>query len=150
MKIDFHILKQQKKKEFKCNKNIKFIEGAEELIKNCIKNEINFAIVTNTSRELVTHIQSQLPLLSQVKQWIVREDYNNPKPDQECYSLAKQKYYKGEKFCIGFENSIIGYNAIKNSCQCVYFIVEKTNVIYNTIKREDVYLYPNMMINTYS
>lgn len=150
MKIDFHILKQQKNKEFKCNKNIKFIEGAEELIQNCIQNEINFAIVTNTSRELVTHIQSQLPLLSQVKQWIVREDYNIPKPDQECYILAKQKYYKGEKFCIGFENSINGYNAITNSCDCVYFIVEKKNDIYETIKREDVYLYPNMNINTYS
>lgn len=150
MKIDFHILKEQKNKEFKSNKNIKFIKGAEELIQNCIQNDINFAIVTNTSRESVTHIKSQLPLLSQVKQWIVREDYNIPKPDQECYNLAKQKYYKGEKFCIGFENSINGYNAIKNSCNCVYFIVEKKNDIYETIKREDVYLYPDMKINTYS
>jgi dTDP-4-dehydrorhamnose reductase len=150
MNLDLHTLKQQKNEEFKQNKNIKFIEGAEELIQNCIQNDINFAIVTNTSRELVTHIQSQLPLLSQVKQWIVREDYNIPKPDKECYDLAKQKYYKGEKFCIGFENSINGYNAIKNSCQCVYFIVEKKNDIYETIKREDVYLYPNMKINTYS
>ena len=150
MNLDLHTLKQQKNAEFKQNKNIKFIEGAEELIQNCIQNDINFAVVTNTSRDLVTYIQSQLPLLSGVKQWITREDYSLPKPDEECYLLAKEKYYKGEKFCIGFENSINGYNALKNSCQCVYFIVEKKNAIYEKIKREDVYLYPNMKINTYS
>jgi len=147
MDIDFHTVKQQKNEEFKRNKNIRFIEGAEELIQNCIQNDINFAIVTNTSKELVTHVQSQLPLLGQVKQWIVRQDYNRPKPDEECYLLAKQKYYKGEKFCIGFENSIKGYKAVKNSCDCVYFILESKNDIYKTMIKEDVYLYPNMKIN---
>jgi dTDP-4-dehydrorhamnose reductase/beta-phosphoglucomutase-like phosphatase (HAD superfamily) len=149
MNIDFQNVKKQKNEVFKQNKNIKFIEGAEELLYKCLQNGINFSIVTNTSRELVTYIQTQLPLLGQVKQWILREDYNLPKPHDECYILAKEKYYKGEKFCIGFENSIKGYKAIKNSCQCVYFIIENKNHIYTEIKKEDVYLYPNMKINTY-
>ena len=123
--------------------NIKFMPGAEMFLSNLISNNINFVIVTNTSHNVVNHYKSILPLLLKVQSWVCKEDYTNPKPDSECYKLAIERYYKNEKYKIGFENTINGFNAIKNEVNCVYFITTKNAVNYNKIKKEDVYLISN-------
>jgi beta-phosphoglucomutase-like phosphatase (HAD superfamily) len=120
--------------------DIKFMPSAEMFLSNLISNNINFVIVTNTSYNVVNHYKKCLPLLSRVNSWICKEDYTNPKPNNECYKLAVERYYKNEKYKIGFENTLNGYNAIKNEVVCVYFITDKNAVNYNKIKKEDIYL----------
>lgn len=123
--------------------NIKFMPGAEMFLNNLVSTNINFVIVTNTSYDVINHYKSILPLLLKIQSWICKEDYINPKPNSECYKLAVERYYKNEKYKIGFENTINGFNAIKNEVNCVYFITAKNTVNYNKIKKEDVYLISN-------
>ena len=52
--------------------------------------------------------------------WISKDDYVNRKPNPECYNLAISKYYNNEKFIIGIENTIAGYNALKNITNIIY------------------------------
>jgi beta-phosphoglucomutase-like phosphatase (HAD superfamily) len=75
-------------------------------------------------------------LLNEIKQWIYREDYHLPKPDGECYKLAQKKYYKNEKYILGFEDSMVGYKALKQITDTIY--------IYNNeklFKNNDSYLF---------
>ena len=58
--------------------------------------------------------------MNEVKKWVCRDDYTEPKPNSECYYLAKNKYYNGEKYIIGFEDSMVGYRALKNITDTIY------------------------------
>lgn len=133
-------IKIDKNNYFK-TQNIKFVDGAEELINTLIDNKNNLVVVTNTTIEIAEYMKSKLPILNKIKNWITRENYQRPKPFDDCYSLAVQNYYKNEKYIIGFENTINGYNALKNHSKCIYFITNKENYNYNYIKKEDVFLY---------
>ena len=97
-------------------------------------------VVTNTSLENVNFFKSRVPILNKIKNWITRENYVNAKPHSECYELAKQMYYKNEQYIIGIENTIVGYNSIKNITECIYIITNKNEYDYNEIKSKDVYI----------
>lgn len=142
---DIEDIKERKRQHFLTHTDIQFVDGAQELLEHCIQSNMNIVIVTNTSAAIVEHIKSMLPLLKCVKQWIVREDYKYAKPNDECYALAVQKYSKGEPYKIGFENTINGYNALKNHCQCVYFITDKHAYNYKYMSKQDVYLYNTLL-----
>ena len=79
------------------DENISFTKNSDVFIKFLIENNFNFCIVTNTSKETPEIFKQKLPLLNEIKQWVYREDYILPKPDGECYELAKQKFYTNEK-----------------------------------------------------
>ena len=74
--------------------------------------------------------------MKNIKQWIYREDYEKPKPHTECYEMAKQKYYKNEKYIIGFEDSMVGYNSLKHHTDLIY--VYKNEALF---KQNDCYLF---------
>jgi S-adenosylmethionine synthetase len=138
--IDVGNVKETKLQYMLGANNIKFMSGAESFIVKLIESDINFVVVTNTSKVVVQHYIDNLPVLKGITNWICKEDYTNPKPDSECYELAMTKYYKDEKYKIGFENTINGYTAIKGKVDCVYFITSKDSVNYNKMKKEDIYL----------
>jgi beta-phosphoglucomutase-like phosphatase (HAD superfamily) len=73
----------------------------------------------NTSKS-VEIFKQKLPLLNEIKQLIYREDYKLSKPDGECYELAKKKYYKNEKYIIGFEDSMVEYTTLKQYTDSIY------------------------------
>ena len=131
------VKKFKEEKRTKLNdENISFTKNSDVFIKFLIENNYNFCIVTNTSKETVEIFKQKLPLLNEIKQWIYREDYNLAKPDGECYELAKQKYYKNEKYIIGIEDSMVGYKALVNYTDLIY--------IYNNesiFKNNDCYLF---------
>jgi dTDP-4-dehydrorhamnose reductase len=133
-------VKSKKTKYLLMDNNIEYISGADLFISKLIDNNTNFVIVTNTSKNIVEHYMKCQPLLQNVKQWVCREDYTYAKPSSNCYDVAIQQFYKNELYTIGFENSINGYNAIKNTVKCVYFITNKQMYNYNIIKEEDIYL----------
>ncbi len=136
---EFELLKKMKKEYFKQTESISFLPGAEQFLQKCLEQKINFVIVTNTSREIVEFIQTKLPLLHRCR-IITREDYKNPKPDPECYRKAKELYWKGEKYIVGFENTVNGYKALKEVSNIQYFISQKPN---KEIKKEDIYIIPD-------
>lgn len=122
---------------------IKLIDGVQEFLEACIKNGVNMAIVTNTSINIVEYFKRHIPILNEIPNWICREDYKLAKPNNECYALAIERFYKNEEYIIGFENTLNGYNAIQPSVNCVYFITSKQNKNYETIRQNDVYIIEN-------
>lgn len=100
--------------------------------KNCLKilefiekNNINAVIVTNSSSSTCDVIRSIVPELNKITKWCFRETYTEPKPHPESYSAAIQKYYKNEKYIIGFENTLIGYESLRHSANIVYIYVDR-------------------------
>jgi dTDP-4-dehydrorhamnose reductase len=111
---------KKEKLEFLREEQIKFTKNSDIFLKYLIENNFNFCIVTNTNKKTVELFKEKLPLLSEIQQWIYREDYILPKPDGESYEVAKQKYYKNEKYIIGLEDSMVGYNALKHHTDLIY------------------------------
>ena len=119
---------------------ITFTKNSERFLTFLIENDFNFCIVTNTNKKTVELFKEKIPLLKEIKQWIYRDDYQLSKPDSECYELAKQKYSKKEKYMIGFEDSVIGYNALKHHTDCIYIYGSET-----IFKNNDCYLLDDYM-----
>jgi rfaE bifunctional protein nucleotidyltransferase chain/domain len=122
--LNFNEIKNYKKTLMKTYKNINFIDDKKEFLIDLLNNNINFCIVTNSNKETIEHYKTldSLKLLNNIKNWITREDYTNPKPNNECYKLAIDKYYKGEQTIIGLENTKLGYNALEPFCDKIILI----------------------------
>lgn len=117
------LIREKKYEIFKNNiHELTYIKNAEAFIEYINENNINHAVVTNTNKVNVELIKDQLPLLKKLKNWVTREEYSEPKPNQECYNYAIEKYYKNEKYIIGFEDTVAGYNALKNITSLIYII----------------------------
>jgi dTDP-4-dehydrorhamnose reductase/beta-phosphoglucomutase-like phosphatase (HAD superfamily) len=138
--VPFEEIKSKKKKYMLQETSFPLIEGAEHFLSHCIKYDLNLVIVTNTSNDVVEHYKTHQPLLQKVKQWITREDYTQPKPSKECYELAMQRFYRGESHILGFENTLSGYESMKDSANMVYFVTNINSIAYPIIKKEDIYL----------
>ena len=136
----FNNIKKEKRNILKDEK-ISFTKNSDNFIKFLLQNNFNFCIVTNTNKETVELFKQKLPLLNEIKQWVFRENYNLPKPYPECYELAKQKYYKNEKYILGFEDSLIGYNALKHHTDLIY-IYDNESIF----KNNDCYLFDDFNI----
>lgn len=128
------IIKKDKIQYLK-EETIQFTKGSEIFLNFLIENNFNFCIVTNTNKETVELFKEKLPLLKQITQWIYRDDYNLPKPNGQCYELAKQKYYKNEKYIIGFEDSYVGYHSLKHHTDIIYIYNNET-----IFQKNDCYL----------
>ena len=104
---------KKEKLDFLLKEDITYTRNSEIFLRFLINNEFNFCVVTNTSRNTTKIFKNKLPLLNEIKQWVVREDYNLAKPHSECYQLAIDKYRKEEEYVIGVEDSLVGYNSLK-------------------------------------
>lgn len=103
----------------------KFIPGAEDMIDYVVKNNVNHVVVTNSSRETVNKFIEVLPKLGKLVNWVTREDYSKPKPDPECYLLAIEKFHKGEKKILGFENTLLGRQALDAVTDDIFMIKDR-------------------------
>ena len=134
------VMKQKKNDAIKKVTNIEPIPGAEEFIKKCIDGGANIVVVTNTSRSTVEHFKFCLPFLNRITNWITKEDYVNPKPNEECIRVAIERFYMNEPYKIGFENTINGYSAMKGIIPCVYMITDTGAMNYPILHKDDVFL----------
>lgn len=133
----YHFVKKEKNKLMCYTKIIKFNKNADIFLNFLLDNNINFAVCTNTSRQIVQHfINIENNLLKKCR-FICREDYNNPKPSSDCWTIAKDKYYKGEKHIIGIENTLSGYNSIKDIVDICYVYKSIPNIDIDTILFDD-------------
>jgi dTDP-4-dehydrorhamnose reductase/phosphoglycolate phosphatase-like HAD superfamily hydrolase len=94
-------IKQNKNSILHMFSDIHLMPGMEHLINLIYDYDINHVVVTNTSQENIEHFKSHVPMLHKIKNWVYREDYSHPKPDPEPYTMAKERYWKHEPYCIG-------------------------------------------------
>lgn len=130
---------KRSKQEFLYQEDIQFLPGAEALLHWLLNYNQNFVIVTNTGKETVDFYKSQLPLLQKVTQWITREDVTYPKPDPEPYRTAKECYWKGESYCVGFENTVAGYLSLSETSSINYIICNSDSYTHRALMNKDVY-----------
>jgi beta-phosphoglucomutase-like phosphatase (HAD superfamily) len=135
------IIKQEKQSYLTDPTTISFTKNSDEFLRFLIENNFNFCVVTNTSEKTVQIFKEKLPLLNDIKQWVYRDNYKLPKPNGECYDIAKQKYYKNEKYVIGFEDSMVGYNALKHHTDLIY-VYNNDNIF----KNNDCYLFDDYSV----
>lgn len=135
----FDIIKKEKNQLLE-NEPIIFTKNSDAFLIFLIENDFNFCIVTNTNKNTVNIFKKKLPLLNKIKQWVCRDDYNRQKPDGECFQVAKNKYYKNEKYMIGIEDSVVGYSALKLHTDLIY-IYENEQLF----KKNDCFLFDDFM-----
>jgi HAD superfamily hydrolase (TIGR01509 family) len=111
---NFKELKTQKFEEMLKIEEISYIQNAEMFIDFIHEYDIKHAVVTHTDRKIVNHFKTKAPHLNKLENWVVRDDYINPKPHPECYKLAIKRYGNGCEDIIGFENTMHGLKSIKH------------------------------------
>jgi dTDP-4-dehydrorhamnose reductase len=130
-------IKQEKREQLK-EESIGFTKNSDLFLNFLIENRYNFCVVTNTNEETVAIFKEKLPLMGEIKQWVYRDDYENPKPNPECYKLAKTRYYKNEPYIVGIEDSRVGYDALKKITDLIYIYNNET-----VFRNNDCYLFDN-------
>lgn len=143
---DIQSIKLKKNAILSQTSTVNFMKGAHELINVIVENDINHVVVTNTSIKNILHFKQLLPSLSKLKKWVTREDYTLPKPSNECYVYAKNKYYNNEPYIIGVENTINGYEALREITKCIYFVTSCNRSNYKDMKNKDVYLIDDLRL----
>ena len=131
-------LKKMKYKKMMEVKEIDTICGSEIFINYLIENKYNYCVVTNTTSEIVNHYKKHNQLISKIENIITREDYKESKPSDECWKVALIKYNKDEKYIIGIENTLSGYESLKSVTNYIY-ILKSLPIIYSM----DTYLFDN-------
>tara|TARA_Y100000389_G_C17453544_1_gene516450 strand:- start:1034 stop:2482 length:1449 start_codon:yes stop_codon:yes gene_type:complete len=119
-------------------KELNFIPGAENLIIQLDKLDVNSCVVTNSSRKSVNIIRNKLPLLNKIKNWICREDYNLSKPSPECFELGL-KYKNTNETVFGLENSLRGIKSLSNCTKNIIFIGNSEYKYKKSVLEHDCY-----------
>ena len=119
-------LRRQKIKEMLQFEEIKPMKNVETFIHFIVENNIDHTVVTNTDRKVVEHFKQKVPILNKLKKWIVREDYEKPKPDPECYRLALGDR---DDIVFGFENSKEGLEALSKVTGNIFHIHPETDYL---------------------
>lgn len=119
-------LRRQKIKEMLKFEKIQLVKNADTFINFIIDNKIDHTVVTNTDRKVVEHFKRKVPILNKLKKWIVREDYEKPKPDPECYRIALGDR---DDVVFGFENSREGIEALSKVTNNIFHIHPETDYL---------------------
>jgi len=86
--------------------------GAERFLVQLEAAGVERAVVTNSSREQVEALRSQLPALDLVSEWITREDYEAAKPAPDAYQRALARCGRAPAAAIGFEDTPRGLRSL--------------------------------------
>jgi HAD superfamily hydrolase (TIGR01509 family) len=145
-KIDIN----KKEKDFKniYIKNKSYIEGFKDLLNNLITKSKTLCVVTNSSKERCEFIKQCHPELNVIPIWITKDDVKQPKPNSDCYLKALQQFDILAKDTIVFEDSYVGYLALKNLNINKVFICK--NSYTHIAKIENIsHNYNNIFINKF-
>lgn len=91
---------------------VHLMPGTEKLLKILQKAGVKRSVVTHSLNELVSSIRKQNPILDSIPHWFTRENYNQPKPNPECYIKAIGALAKEGDKVIGFEDTPRGLQAL--------------------------------------
>ncbi len=95
--------------------HIQLMPGVASLLSALASKNIRRCVVTHSPQSQIDHIRSRLLPLQTIPHWITRHDYHHPKPHPECYLKAIELYSRPHDRIIGFEDSIRGWQALKQT-----------------------------------
>lgn len=94
---------------------VELMPGVEQLLTELAEKRTRHCVVTHSTLEQTQLIRAQHPVLQAIPAWITREDYEQPKPNPECYLKAISLYGQPGDRIIGFEDSIRGLQALRQT-----------------------------------
>jgi HAD superfamily hydrolase (TIGR01509 family) len=94
---------------------VELMPGVEKLLRALEKEKIRRCVVTHSLLEQIQLLRSQHAVLQTIPHWITREDYARPKPDPACYLQAIRMYGRAGDKIIGFEDSVRGLQALRQT-----------------------------------
>ncbi|MBU6384266.1 MAG: HAD family phosphatase [Verrucomicrobia bacterium] len=108
-----------------CSGKVELMPGVEPLLRALEKADMRRCVVTNSRLPQVQLIRSQIAILQTLPKWVTREDYEKSKPSPECYFKAISLYGKTGDRIIGFEDSIRGLKALRQTPATAVIICPK-------------------------
>jgi beta-phosphoglucomutase-like phosphatase (HAD superfamily) len=112
--------------------NIKMIDGCDEFIRQIIKNNKKFVIVSNSLKEHIDFFSDVFPILKKSSKNYYREILIKRKPHPECYLKVVDDF--PTMTMVGFEDSITGIHSITQVPSIyTYFINTSDYYHYNDI-----------------
>jgi S-adenosylmethionine synthetase len=135
----YNEVKKRKNEILRETNYIKMVPGANELLDYFEKYNINYVVVTNTSRETVDYFKSICEPLKKVKQWITKDDCKYLKPNPEPYQNAIQQYKKDESYIVAVENTTSGYKALETITPHIYIRTTANSFTHKKLKERDCY-----------
>ena len=110
---------------------VELMPGVETLLKALNDGNKRSCVVTHSTLADIELIRSQIPLLKLIPKWITREDYDKPKPSPECYLKAIELYGQTGDRIIGFEDSVRGLKALRQTPATALIICPKHYPLLN-------------------
>lgn len=138
---DWKILYEEKKQiyfDLIHSGKIELMEGVSSLLKALQEASIRSCVVTNSLFEQIQAIRSQHPILKTIPHWITREDYERPKPHPDGYLRAIELYGKAGDRIIGFEDSIRGLQALRQTPATAVLICPSHHPLLEMVLEEGV------------
>lgn len=126
--LDWASLYKEKKEAYAAlaiSGKVELMPGVMSLLESLQKADVRRVVVTHSSLAHTQLLRSQLPILQTLPHWITREDYDQPKPNPECYQKAIALYGKKGDRIIGFEDSVRGLRALQGTPALAVLICPK-------------------------
>ena len=113
--VDWPLLYREKQENYRFlleSRGAGLMPGVEALLTHLQETKKPHVVVTNSTLQQTEQIRRQHKILESIPHWITREDYEEPKPEGDCYQLAMKRYAKPGDQVIGFEDTPRGIKAL--------------------------------------
>ncbi|CAM0117684.1 HAD family hydrolase [Rhabdochlamydiaceae symbiont of Dictyostelium giganteum] len=94
---------------------LSLMPGVTPLLEKLSHHQKKRCVVTNSTLEQVSFIRKNNPILDLIPLWFTRETYQEAKPSPDGYLKALQTLRQEGDRVIGFEDSLKGYEALKQA-----------------------------------
>jgi len=106
-----------------------FMNNFENFLNYLIENNKITVVVTNTSVKSIEIFKTQYPILNNISKFYTKELFINKKPHPECYIKVSNDYKNLKK--IGFEDSLVGMNALHQVKNITPILIYDNNYYYS-------------------
>jgi D-arabinose 5-phosphate isomerase GutQ/beta-phosphoglucomutase-like phosphatase (HAD superfamily) len=138
---EIYKIKQKYYQSYVIDKDIKFINGAEDFLNFIINNNKKFIIVSNTSDKFMKIYLEKHDILKKANKIYTKEYFINRKPNPECYLRILNDYPNDKK--IGFEDSLVGMHSLYQVNKITPVLIYDTKYFYLNKILED---YKNIIL----
>ncbi len=127
------------------NDPIPIMEGVEDVLLRLKELDKKRCVVTHSDRDVVKAIRLKNPVLDTIPNWIVREDYSQPKPSPECYIQAIKTLANNGDRVVGFEDTPRGLKALMGSTATPVMITRESYPEMDDIRKKGVQVFSSFI-----
>lgn len=124
---------------------IPLMKGVEKLLGTLEARRKKRCVVTHSDRRSVAMIREKNPSLEMIPHWIVREDYDLPKPAPDGYLRAIELFAEEGDRIIGFEDTPKGLKALMGTSARAVMVTEMHYPEMEALAARGIAIFPNFV-----